>query len=70
MLDSMGEKGTIASDESNDRMKPVPGACETLDERRASWLGGGSVGSGKKQKGCKLQGFFCLFVCLGFFFFC
>lgn len=55
MLDSKGKKGIIESSESNDRMKPVLGACERLDRHRANWLKGGSVGSGKKEKGCNLH---------------
>lgn len=55
MLDSKGKKGIIESSESNARMKPVLGACERLDRHRASWLQGGSVGSGKKEKGCSLH---------------
>lgn len=39
-------------------MKPVRDACKILDKLRASSLKGGSVGSGKKQKGCNLQVFF------------
>lgn len=39
-------------------MKAVLGTCERLDKLRVNWLKLGSVGSGKKQMGCNLQGFF------------
>jgi len=35
-------------------MKPVLGAFKRLDELRANWLKGQSVGSGKKQKAFNL----------------